>query len=146
MLSIGAMALPAALEALQVYTPLCSTLAIAMVMVLMYRPPLKMGVVLDTLAGPIHSTMGRTELLTEQFSTACCPTPTTTLSSGMTIGGSTGREGGGRREEGGGRERWREVGREGEMEGGREGGSKCFTIWNGFFAVVKFWLFGKKIM
>ena len=137
MLSIGAMALPAALEALQVYTPLCSTLAIAMVMVLMYRPPLKMGVVLDTLAGPIHSTMGRTELLTEQFMSACCPAPTTTLSSGMTTGGSTGREGG--REEGGGR-------MEGKMEGGREGGSKCFTIGMEFFTVVKFWLFGKKIM
>ena len=105
------MALPAALEALQVYTPLCSTLAIAMVMVLMYRPPLKTGVVLDTLAGPVHSTTGRIELMTEQFSTACWPTPTTTVSSGMTTGGSTGRKGG-RREEGG-REGWREGGREG---------------------------------
>ena len=91
-----------------------------------------MGVMLDTLAGPVHSTMGRTELLTEQFSTACCPTPTTTLSSGMTTGGSTGREGG--REEGGGR-------REGEMEGGREGENKCFTTGMEFFTVVKFRLF-----
>ena len=84
-----------------------------------------MGVMLDTLAGPVHSTMGRTELITEQFRTAGCPMPTTTLSSGMTTGGSTGRKGG-RREEGGGRK----GGMEGGREGGREGVREIYH-WNG---------------
>ena len=79
-----------------------------------------MGAESGSLTGPVHTTVGATELLTVQARTACWLTPTTGAFSSVTTGGSTVREGG--RE--GGREGSRERGKERERKGGKEGVSE----------------------